>query len=187
MASTVGQRRGRCARLLLERAHRPDARLALCAGICVVAAERAARRCLVDDSSPAVVGLLADDPAHSSFRAFPVPHLPGSPLVLQYVIDCATALIGALALARAPRRDVSLDRCAPPAYLIVVGGALVPASARRLVAGAFLAFGGGLRDLARGRACARQRIRNAHTGAADRERRGLGSERAALAQSSAHH
>jgi signal transduction histidine kinase/integral membrane sensor domain MASE1 len=77
----------------------------------------------------------------------PVPHLPGSPLLLQYVINCATALIGALALTRAPRETFRLDRVRSAGRLIVVGGALVPASNAVLMAGAFLAFGGGLRDL----------------------------------------
>ena len=84
--------------------------------------------------------LLAILPVHL-LAQFPLLDVPGRPAVLQYLVDCAIALIGALALVHAPNRTCRFDRLRSAADLIVVGAALVPAATAILVAGEFLAFG----------------------------------------------
>jgi PAS domain S-box-containing protein len=86
------------------------------------------------------VYLLAILPVHL-LAQFPLLDVPVRPAVLQYFVDCTIALIGALAFARAPSRAWRFDRVRSVVYLIVVGGALVPATTAVLVAGEFLIFG----------------------------------------------
>jgi PAS domain S-box-containing protein len=84
--------------------------------------------------------LLAILPAHL-FAHFPPLDMRAQPAALQYLVDCSIALIGALAFSGAPSRTWRFDRVRSAAHLIVVGGALVPATTAVLVAGEFLAFG----------------------------------------------
>jgi PAS domain S-box-containing protein len=84
--------------------------------------------------------LLASLPAHF-FARVPLLDVPTQPAAVQYLVDCTIALSGALAFARAPSRTWRFDRVRSAAHLIVVGGALVPATTAVLVAGEFLVFG----------------------------------------------
>src|SRR5690606_33787354 len=58
-------------------------------------------------------------------------------IVIQYIVNCAEALIGALALVRFEGRPVRLDSLRAMTNLIVIGGILAPLVTSLLMAGAF--------------------------------------------------
>ena len=81
--------------------------------------------------------LLAILPAHL-IAQLPLPEVATARVLTQYVLNCATALIGALALAHFEPGTHRFDRVLPAWRLVFFGGLVAPFTTSLLMAAVFL-------------------------------------------------
>ena len=84
--------------------------------------------------------LVAILPAHFAAQ---LPTSPIDQVSIQYVVNCAEAMLGAAALVLVEKRPVTFDKLSTMANLIVIGSIVVPFATSAVMAAAFLAVGVG--------------------------------------------